>query len=107
MILQGGVSIIAEAYFKGRNLKMAQIQAKLASKAADSPDFDILRVREGTLDLLEFVPVRKPESLAQIQKTWLAEGEINEEEDEYGWLSKEQEENTYRGISNERRPAFQ
>jgi hypothetical protein len=99
--------LLNKAYFKGRNLKLAQIQAKLASKAADSPDFDILRVREGTLDLLEFVPVRKPESLAQIQKTWLAEGEINEEEDEYGWLSKEKEENTYLVISNESRAAFQ
>jgi len=99
--------LLNKAYFKGRNLKLAQIQAKLASKAADSPDFDILRVREDTLDLLEFVPVKKPESLAQIQKTWLAEGEINEEEDEYGWLSKEKEENTYLVISNESRATFQ
>ena len=104
---KGFNELLNKAYFKGRNLKLAQIQAKLASKAADSPDFDILRVREGTLDLLEFVPVKKPESLAQMQKTWLADGEINEEEDEYGWLSKDVEENTYLVISNESRTMFQ
>ena len=55
--------LLNKAYFKGRNLKLAQMQAKLASKAQDKPDFDILRVREGTLDLLEFVPNKKDETI--------------------------------------------
>ena len=98
--------LLNKAYFKGRNLKLAQLQAKLAAKDAETPDFDVLRVREGTLDVLELVPAKKPTSLAEIHKTWVAEGEINEEDDEYGWLTKEKEADTYLVISNESRTTF-
>ena len=95
-------------YFKGKNLKMAQLQIhdEIENNEDPDPTFDSMKVPFSNLNLLEYVPVKSDGEVKARQKQWLKNGEDPEDDEEFHWMEDLDHSDTYIAFSNNTRKSF-